>query len=132
MKKTIFISLFSAVFAFFSVFNVIQAQTALDTTLEGLNSTASRVDAFRSQTNESFGPGFLTTKVGQVVGVVLAFVGVLFFVLMIYAGVTWMTARGNEQEISKAKTMITNAVIGIVIVFAAYALTYFIGRQILE
>jgi len=51
---------------------------------------------------------------------------------MIYAGITWMTAQGNEQQVAKSKTLMINAVIGIIIVFAAYALTSFIGQELLQ
>lgn len=69
--------------------------------------------------------------IGRVVGAVLAFVGVIFMVLMIYGGFTWMMARGNEQEVSKAKSLIEAAVVGLIIVLMAYSLTEFLGRQLL-
>jgi hypothetical protein len=39
-----------------------------------------------------------------------------------------MTARGNEEQVEKAKKVIQNAVIGLIIVILAYAITLFIGR----
>lgn len=62
--------------------------------------------------------------IGDIIGAILAFVGVLFLILMIYGGYIWMMARGNEQETEKAKKIIQNALIGIVVVLAAYAITY--------
>lgn len=55
---------------------------------------------------------------------VLSFLGVIFLVLTIKAGFKWMMSEGNEDEIKKAKGSLTNAVIGLVIVLAAYAITY--------
>jgi len=69
----------------------------------------------------------IPTTVGTVIGAALAFIGVLFFILMIYGGYLWMTARGNEQEIEKAKNLITAAIIGLIIVMSAYAITAYIG-----
>jgi len=66
-------------------------------------------------------------KIGKIVGAVLAFVGIIFFVLIIYGGFMWMTAGGDEQKVTKAKDLITQAVIGLIIVLAAYAITAFIG-----
>jgi hypothetical protein len=51
---------------------------------------------------------------------------------MIYAGISWMTANGNEQTVTTAKQMIVNASIGLVIVFAAYAITSFLGTELLK
>jgi ABC-type phosphate transport system auxiliary subunit len=45
---------------------------------------------------------------------------------MIVAGFQWMTAAGNETKVEKALSMIKTAVIGLIIVLAAYAITYFI------
>jgi hypothetical protein len=41
-----------------------------------------------------------------------------------------MLARGNEQEVEKAKNLIQAAVIGLMIVLSAYAITAFIGQAI--
>jgi len=37
-----------------------------------------------------------------------------------------MTASGSEEKVSKAKEMLTESIIGIIIVLAAYAISYFI------
>ena len=70
------------------------------------------------------------TVIGKIVGAGLAFIGVLFFGLVIYGGLLWMTARGNEQQVEKAKDLIVAAVIGLVIVLAAYAITSYIGSSL--
>ena len=62
----------------------------------------------------------------QGISFVLSFVGVIFLVLMIYGGFIWMTAKGNEGEVEKAKKIITQSIIGLIIVFGAYAISYFI------
>jgi cbb3-type cytochrome oxidase subunit 3 len=67
---------------------------------------------------------------GKIIGTVLAFVGVIFFVLIFYSGLKWMMAQGNESEIDKAKQTIIAATIGLIIVLAAYSITAFIGGQL--
>lgn len=62
----------------------------------------------------------------QGITLVLTFVGVLFLILTIVSGFKWMTARGNETEVEKAKKILVQSTIGLLIVFAAYALSYFI------
>ena len=73
---------------------------------------------------------------GKVVGVfvqaLLSFLGVIFLLLMIYGGFIWMMAQGNEQEVGRAKNIIINAAIGIIIVFLAYAITTLIGGQLVD
>lgn len=70
------------------------------------------------------------TIIGRIIGAGLAFIGTLFFVLIVYGGFIWMMARGNEQEVAKAKELITAAVIGLVIVLSAYAITVYLGERV--
>ncbi len=73
----------------------------------------------------------IATKIGDIVSTVLGFVGVLFLILMIYGGLMWMTAGGKEEQLGKAKKTITAAVVGIIIVFSAYAITFFVTETLL-
>lgn len=63
---------------------------------------------------------------GRIVQIVLSLLGIAFLGFMIYAGIMWMTAQGNEQKVEKAKNMITESIVGIIIVAAAYAIAYFV------
>ena len=74
--------------------------------------------------------GFLATQTGSVIGTILSFLGVIFLILTIAGGIMWMTAGGNTEQVAKARKLITSAVIGLIIVFAAYALTSFIGDML--
>lgn len=66
------------------------------------------------------------TLIGNMVGSILALIGVIFFVLMVYGGFLWMTAHGDSGQVDKGRETIIGAVIGIIIVAASYALTSFI------
>ncbi len=68
--------------------------------------------------------------VGTLIGSVLAFTGVVFFGLMVYGGMMWLTARGNDQRITKAKDILISASIGIAIVFISYGVTQVIVSQL--
>ncbi|MEK7084601.1 MAG: hypothetical protein AAB932_05185, partial [Patescibacteria group bacterium] len=55
---------------------------------------------------------------------------VLFFGIMIYGGFLWMTAHGKEDQTKKALEAITAAIIGIIIVVSAYAITRFVFTSV--
>mgnify|MGYP007094937435 CR=1 FL=1 len=74
----------------------------------------------------------LEDSIGQIIKLALGFVGVVVVIIMIYAGFLWMTAGGNEDQVKKAKAWMTNAVIGLVIVLAAYAISDFAIKTILD
>ena len=63
---------------------------------------------------------------GVIVNVALSLIGIFFFILMLYAGITWMKAMGSSEDVTKAKDMITQAIIGLVIIMAAYAISNFV------
>lgn len=67
--------------------------------------------------------------VGQVIKAILSVLGLIFLVLMVYAGMLWMTARGDEGKVEESRNIITAAVIGLAITVSAYAITIFVvGR----
>jgi hypothetical protein len=61
--------------------------------------------------------------IASIIQYILSFLGVIFIILVIYAGFLWMTAAGDEEQITKAKDIMISAVIGIVIVLSAYIIT---------
>jgi hypothetical protein len=71
-------------------------------------------------------PGDPSIMIGKAIEIALGAIGVIFLILMIYAGFTWMIARGDEAKVEKAKETIINCIIGVVIVVAAYAITSYI------
>jgi len=84
----------------------------------GINATAGRAQLSTAQDQ-------VPVIIGTVIKTALGLVGVVFLILMVYAGYIWMIARGDESKTEKAKNTIVNSVIGIVIVVAAYAITSF-------
>ncbi len=122
-KKIFFSSVFLFLFSLLLAFGV-NAETT-DPSLKGLDETAQGVDAFKTTTLPD--SNFIQTRAGSIIGTVLSFVGVLFLIMMIFSGIMWMTAQGNDQQVTKAKDLLVNSIIGIIIVFAAYAITAFVG-----
>jgi len=68
----------------------------------------------------------LASIVGVVIQAFLSLLGVLFLVYMLYGGYNWMVAQGDEDKVKKAKETIQRAIIGLIIIIAAYAITYFV------
>ena len=72
----------------------------------------------------------LANIISVLITVILGFLGIIFLFLTISAGFKWMTSNGNEEEIKKAKNSMKNAIIGLVIVIAAYAITYSVFKYL--
>jgi len=68
----------------------------------------------------------LPVIIGNIINVALGFLGILLLVYMLYAGFLWMTSGGSDEGVKKAKTMLQNSIIGLVIIVAAYAISTFV------
>lgn len=75
--------------------------------------------------------GNIPAILGDLVGMVLALLGIFFFILILYAGFIWMTAAGSGEQIEKAKKILISGAIGLVIVLSAYTITNYVFNQLL-
>ncbi len=75
-------------------------------------------------------PVSLPVMVGLVIQGLFALIGVVFLILTIIAGLRWMWSGGDEETISAAKKSIKNAIIGSIIVWGAYAITYYVMKAL--
>ena len=64
--------------------------------------------------------------IGQAINGVLGVVGSIALVMVIYGGLTWMLAAGNQTRVQKGKDILIWAVVGLVVIFSAYALVRFL------
>ncbi len=71
----------------------------------------------------------LADAVGRIIGVFLSFLGVIFFMLVVYGGFMWMTAAGNNDRVETAKKIIANAALGLIIVLSAYIITHLVTTE---
>lgn len=62
----------------------------------------------------------IASLIGKIVGAIVAFVGVIFMVLIWMGGFDIIGAGGNEETLKKGKNKIKNGAIGVLVVFCAY------------
>lgn len=65
--------------------------------------------------------------VSGAISLVLILVSLVFFFILVIGGLKWITSGGDEKKVAAARAQITNALIGLVIVFAAWAIMKLIG-----
>jgi hypothetical protein len=68
--------------------------------------------------------------IGRIINIFLGFLGIVFLGLLLYAGYTWMTAGGDATKVETAKKTIRNAIIGLVLIASAWAITAFIFNSL--
>lgn len=61
-------------------------------------------------------------------GVLTIVAGLMFVLYFILGGLSWLSAGGKAEQVQKAKQQMTNAVIGLIIVVAAYGIAFIVGN----
>lgn len=110
-------------FIFLSIFFIAQPLFAIGLK-DGFSNTGD-LDKFAQTANypAPTGPEFY---IGLLLKGLFSLLGILTIALIFYSGFVWMTARGNEAKVTKAKDNLTDALIGLMFIIGAYALTTFL------
>jgi len=87
-----------------------------------------------AETGDITQPNWMPDTIGDAITTILTLlggvIGFILFILLIYGGITYMTAGGNDEQTTKGRKIIFDAIIGLVIVVAAWGLWYWIGGTI--
>lgn len=122
LAKQKFLS-FLVVFTF--IFSMIIGSSALAITnldkQEGFGGGGS--DTVAKVFSGSTAPNDIRVTVASLIRSFLGFVGIIFVVLIVYAGFLWMTAGGNESKIEESKKYLSRSLIGLIIILSAYSIT---------
>ena len=70
--------------------------------------------------------------IGNVINAVLGIVGSLALLMFIYGGLVWMTSSGNSEKVQKGKNILIWATLGLVVIFASYALVNFVITDVIN
>lgn len=70
--------------------------------------------------------------IGGLVQGVFAMLGVIFLVLIVYGGVLWVVSEGDPKKTGKARGLIYHSIVGLILVFAAYGITYFVVKVVIN
>ena len=113
LKKYFIISLFA--------FNLLLVPAAHVYAQTDLSQDIAQKSGYGSATSNT-----LSETIGKIIKAVLGLLGIIFLALTVYAGILWMTAAGNEEQVTKSLGILKTAVIGLLIIIAAYSITYFV------
>lgn len=72
----------------------------------------------------------IRVTVFEIINIVLGFLGIIALGVMLYGGYLWMGAGGNAERLEKAKKVLVNGIIGLVIILASFGIVSFILREL--
>lgn len=86
-------------------------------------------------TNQT-GLSFFQTFIPRAISFAFVVGVIIFFFMLIFGGIKWISSGGDKQALEGARGTVTSAIIGLVILFATFAviqlLGTFFGIKILE
>ncbi|MEK7203205.1 MAG: hypothetical protein AAB653_02705, partial [Patescibacteria group bacterium] len=68
--------------------------------------------------------------IAKIIRTVIGFLGIIAVGLIIYAGWLWMSSEGDEEKVNKAKLILKNAVIGLIIILSSFAIVSFVLNKL--
>ena len=119
--KMIKTKIMAALLLFFMVFAYAEAGQAFD---------YGRKQAAGKANYDVSGRTDIYSMVQTIVNGALALFAFVFFFLMLFGGVRWLTARGNDEFVTRAKGYIESAIWGLVITLGAYGITTFVFSKL--
>lgn len=135
MKKIIIASFF--LFSLVFVPGLALAQGTTTTTTSTSSSLKNDITGNLKKTGQSAnyntsqeGEAALASLIGAIIKVILGIVGTVLLGLLIYGGYIWMMAGGNDSDVTKAKSIIQQAVIGLIIIVSAYIIADFVMSKL--
>ena len=64
----------------------------------------------------------LRVSIMRIVQIALGFVGFLAVLIVLYGGFVWMTSAGNPERLERAKAILRNGAIGLIIILLSFAI----------
>jgi len=98
---------------------LLASASASDAILKGVDQAANTA-GFAKNTKDIY------TITGDLISVLLGTLGIVFVILLLYAGILYLVAQGDETTTKKALRIIKGAVIGMLIIAGAYAISNFV------
>ena len=86
--------------------------------------------AFDTQASKPVGPETVNTLVTKIADTLAIVAGAAAVIMLIYAGIQYITAGGNTEQATKARQGIINSLIGIAIVILSYGLVLWVAKQL--
>jgi hypothetical protein len=93
----------------------------------GQDKEGKALEGFGAWANVSNPSNVLTTIISNILGILTIFAGIWFLFQAIMAGYSYLSAGGDKTRIENAWRKLTNALIGLAIVVAAYGLIALLG-----
>lgn len=70
--------------------------------------------------------------IANVIRIALSFLGIVAVLIVLWGGILWMTAAGDDGKVETAKKVLFSGLIGLIIILSAFAITQFVVNQLIN
>lgn len=78
--------------------------------------------ALGSNLNDLSGVDFIRTLITSAIGLIFVVGTIIFFFMLLISAIQWITSGGDKAAVETARGRLTQALIGIVVLFSVYAI----------
>ena len=99
--------------------------------IKGTEGTTTGTGADKATRPSAVPEGFASVKnvVTLIFNTIITISGVIFLIMLLIGGIQYLTGAGNEETTGKAKKMMIDAIVGLIIVLASWAIgTWILNR----
>lgn len=118
------------VFLFFSFFGGFLILTQNIQSAQAQTSLWDKQVGVKEQIGSVYGqvenPQDIRITIAKIINVFLGLLGIIFIIMIVWAGFKWMTSGGNEDQIKEAQAQILRATIGLLIILSSWSITQFV------
>lgn len=80
--------------------------------------------------NTGLGDATPTDIAARIINWILGLLTLIAVSLMVYAGMIWMVAGGNEEKVGTAKEILKGALIGVIVILTSYGVTNYVFENL--
>lgn len=66
--------------------------------------------------------GFLQAFIPKLINVGFIIAVIVFIFVLLWGGISWMTAGGDKQKVEDARSKVTNGIVGLFVVFLVFVI----------
>lgn len=87
---------------------------------------------FKAGEEKTIGPNTLAEYIREIYKYALGFVGILATAVMMFGGFLWITAAGNGERVSNAKSWIGAALSGMILALCSYTILWMVNPNLVK
>lgn len=82
--------------------------------------------------NIGLGTRDIRDTIVDIIRIAMSLLGIVAVVIILYGGFKWMTSGGETTKVDDAKKLIYAGIVGLIIIFSAFAISQFVLTQLLQ